>query len=344
MWKKIKISHQTFGIVLFVVFISGSSLRAGQARRPSYRLSRSGYSPVTQTLLFRVTTDTDKSLKYFGLGAKISWLAAYDEEKRTVTDPLTPTNSSPFDFAWVPGQEAFVVTQGDRMILYQKDSAGEDYTGMAIRCPVDFLYMHCSWSPDGKRLAVICLDLNTSSRKLGLYEYQEQKFMVTKLDIDYRFVFWGHDGLLYATSGDKILAMEWKSKKPRIVSTIPLKERLILFYGIFGDHPLYQTFEGIKLGDKKLIELDQPVKFRVAMTEKAIFVSASPTELVVFDRSGIEVDRTNPGKSIRFGSPRDQNSVYGLTDSTLMRISVENKTINIHTVCDLDNAQLLVPK
>ena len=94
------------------------------------------------------------------------------------------------------------------MILYQKNSAGEDYTGTSIRCPINFLYMHCSWSPDGKLLAVICLDLNTSRRKLGLYKYQEQMFMTTKLDIDHRFVVWGDDGLLYATSGDKILAME----------------------------------------------------------------------------------------------------------------------------------------
>ena len=333
MWKKINISHQTFGLVLFVVVMSSSSLRAAQASWPSFKLSKGGYSPTANTLLFALRSDFNE-LKGYGL-------ATYNEKTNSIRLLSSPTDTGPFDFAWVPGKEAFVVTQGDRMTLYQKDSSSDDYNGTAIRCPIDFFYMHCSWSPNGKRLAVICLDLKTSSRKLGLYQYQEQKFFVTtKLDIDYRFVVWGHDGLLYATSGDKILAVELKAKKPRIVRTIPLKERLTSFYCMFGDRPLYQTYEEVRLGDKKLIELDQPVKFRVAATKMAIFVAASPTELVVFDRSGREVDRIDPGKSIRFGSPRDQNSVYALTDSTLLRISVENETLNIHKVCDLDDARL----
>jgi WD40 repeat protein len=340
MWKKIKMSHHTFGLMLLVVVIGGSSLRAGQAYWPTFRLSTGGYSPTTNTLLFAVKYDLEE-LKGYGL-------AAYNEKTDSITMLSSPTGTSLFDFAWLPGQAAFVATQSDRMILYREDAPGEGYTGTAIQCPIDFLYTSCSWSPDGKCLAVICLDLNpsnTSSRILGLYDYQEQKFVITKLDIDYRFVVWGYDGLLYATSGDKILAVELKTKKPRVVRTIPLKERLISFYGMFGDRPLFQTYEGIKLGDKMLIELDRPgIKFRVAATKMAVFVSASPTQLVVFDRSGREVDRTNPGKIIRFGSPRDQNTVYALTDSTLLRVSVENETVNIRTVCDLDDARLIVPK
>ena len=348
MWKKIKIFHHTFGLMLLVVVMGVSSCKDAKPDGScSYRLSRGGYSPSTQTLLIAISTDTDKSLKAFGLGAKISWLATYDEEKRTVTSQLYPTNSSPFDFAWVPGQAVFVVTQGDRMTLYQKDALGERYSGTAIRCPVNFMYMCCSWNPKGELLAVNCYDLErASSNRLGLYDLKEEKFVISDIVIDHRTLVWENDTTLFVTNDyGNIVEISLEYGTPKLARTIPVEEGFMLFYGMFDDRPLLQTYEGIRLGDKILIELDQPgFKFRVAATKMAIFVSASPTELVVFDRSGREVDRTNPGKLIRFGSPRDQNTVYALTDSTLLRVSVENETLNIHTVCDLNDSRLLVPK
>jgi hypothetical protein len=274
-------------------------------------------------------------------------LVTYDEEKRTVMHLLYPTDSSPFDFAWAPGQAVFVVTDFDRMTLFHKDASDDGYSGTAIQCPVNFMYTYCSWNPKGELLAVNCYDLERASgHRLGLYDLKEEKFVISDIVIDHRTLVWENDTTLFVTNDyDNIVEVSLEYGTPKLARTIPVEEGFMLFYGMFDDRPLLQTYEGIRLGDKILIELDQPgFKFRVAATKMAIFVSASPTELVVFDRSGREVDRTNPGKLIRFGSPRDQNTVYALTDSTLLRVSVENETLNIHTVCDLNDAWLLVPK
>ncbi len=344
MWKKIKMSHHTFSLMLLVVVMCGSSCKDAKPNVAcSYRLSRGGYSPSAHTFLFVVTVDRDVSLKAFGLGEKASWLATYNKEKRTVMYLLYPTDSSPFDFAWAPGQAVFVVTDFDRMTLFHKDASDDGYSGMAIQCPVNFMYTSCSWNSTGELLAVNCYDLERAfNNKLGLYDLKEEKFVISDIVIDHRTLVWENDTTLFVTNDfDNIVEVSLESGTPKSARTIPVEEGLMLFYGMFDDRPLLQTYEGIRLGDKILIELDQPgFKFRVAATKMAIFVSASPTELVVFDRSGREVDRTNPGKLIRFGSPRDQNTVYALTDSTLLRVSIENETLNIHTVCDLNDASL----
>lgn len=365
MWNKIEMAHNTFSLIFLLALLCpslGDKQVYGSSR---YRLSRGGYSTTTNTLLivgkYDFGGDTLKS--DFGgdtlesdyarimsntmsnIMSKSSILFAYSEKTNSLTIPTFPLPvTGPFDFAWIPGHAAFVVTQGDRMILYQKGTTGDNYAGTAIGCPIDFIYMYCSWSPDGKWLAVNCLDLSKiGGNRLGLFEHQQQKFVLTNLNIDPRALVWKDDGLLYATNENKVLTVELKAKEPRVVRSIPLKE-ITLFYDMFGDRPLFRTDEGIRLGDKTLIELDQPgAKSRVATTNMAILVSASPTNLVVFDHSGHEVDRINPGKIIRFGPQKDRNTVYALADNTLLRVSVENKTVNIHTVCDLDNAQFIVP-
>lgn len=349
MHNKIEMTHNTFSLILLLALLCPSLGNKQVYGSSSYRLSIGGYSTTTNTLLiagnYDFGRDTPES-DFFNNMLKGGVLFAYSEKTDSLTFPTFPLPvTGPFDFAWIPGHAAFVVTHGDRMILYQKDSTGDNYAGTAIGCPIDLVYIYCSWSPDGKWLAVNCLGLSsTGNNRLGLFEYQEQKFVLTNINIDPSVLVWKDDGLLYATNKDKVLIVELKAKEPRVVRSIPLKE-ITLFYDMFGNRPLFRTDEGIRLGDKTLIELDQPrAKSRVATTNTAIFVSASPTNLVAFDHSGHEVDRINPGKIIQFGPLKDRNTVYGLADNTLLRVSVENKTINIHTVSDLDNTQFIVPK
>lgn len=366
MWKKIEMAHNTFSLIFLLALLCPSLGDKQVYGSSSYRLSRGGYSTTTNTLLIagkydfgRDTPESDfggdtlesdyarmMSNVVSNIMSKGGMLFAYSEKTDSLTYLSLPsTITGPFDFAWIPGQAAFVVSLGDRMILYQKDSTGDDYAGTAIGCPIDFMYIYCSCSPDGKWLAVNCIDLSKiGSNRLGLFEYEQQKFVLTNLNIDNNFLVWKDDGLLYATNKDKVLIVELKANEPRVVRTIPLKGSM-LFYDIFDDRPLFQTDEGIRLGNKTLVELDQPgAQSRVATTNTAILVSASPTNLVVFDHSGHEVDRINPGNIIHFGPQKDRNTVYGLADNTLLRVSVENKTVNIHTVCDLDNAQFIIPK
>lgn len=348
MLRMIVMCRHTLGfLVLLPLFICGLSCKDAKPDGScSYRLSRGGYSPITQKLLIAVSTETDKSLKDFGLGAKISWLVSYNEEKRMLTSPSYPTNSSPFDFAWAPGQAVFVATQGDRMTLFRKDSSDYGYSGTAILCPVNYMYTCCSWNPKGELLAVNCYDLERASgNRLGLYDLKEETFVISDIVIDHRTLVWENDTTLLVTNDYyNIVEVSLESGTPKSTRTIPVEEGLTLFYGMFDGQALIQRDKKIYLGNRTLIDLDRNSRYGVITTKTNIFVSASPTELVVFDRSGREVDRINPGKLIRFGSPRDQNTVYALTDSTLLRVSVENETLNIHTVCDLNDARLLVPK
>jgi hypothetical protein len=105
---------------------------------------------------------------------------------------------------------------------------------------------------------------------------------------------------------------------------------------MFDDEALVLRYKEIKLGNKTLVELDRATKYRVITTKAAIFVSASSRNLVAFDHEGREINRTNPGRTIYFGSiGKDPNTVYGLADSVLLRVCVEKGSLNIHQVCDL---------
>ena len=122
-----------------------------------------------------------------------------------------------------------------------------------------------------------------------------------------------------------------------MIRTAPLNKGLTIFYGMFGEQPLFLAFDEIRLGDKTLVTLDQPASRAIA-TERVVFVSASPRQLIAFDRSGHEISRSDPRGLIKFGSVKDPNTVYALADSDLVRVSVEKGSLSVETVSDLHNA------
>jgi hypothetical protein len=294
----------------------------------SLKLGGQGYSPATKTLLV-AKIETDRH-------GKGSWLATYDEVSGSVQRVAIPEDCVPIDFAWIPGRAAFVVADLEKVILFQKDNSGDGYTPTSIQCPSGIWALECSWNPKGEWLAVTCLDeANAMRGALGLYKYGDKALAKTGLALDHRPVTWGNDGLLYGTKDNEVLAIKVTGGKPRVVRTIPLREQLTLFYGIFGEQPLFQAERAVKLGDKRLMMLDQPYKFRVMATGKTIFVSASSTSLGVFDTAGHEIAEGNPGRLIKLGSVKDPNTVYGLADSSLVCLSVEKGALKIQTVADL---------
>lgn len=299
----------------------------------SFRLAREGYSSTSKTLLVAAKDDPGDPLKS-------SWLVMYDIGTGSVQHLTIPKNGAPCDFAWAPGRAAFIVTHYDGMTLFQEDASGHGYTPTEIRCPTGFLYTHCSWSPKAEWLAVKCLDkrkvIQDRWGRLGLYSVENKKFVRTRLEIDHRELLWRSDGLLHVTDNDKVLAVGLKAGEPVVVRSVPLEGELTIFYGMFGEQPLFQAFDEIRLGDKTLIALDKPLKFRVIATEMTAFVAASSTQLVAFDRKGHEIGRTDPEKALVLGSVgEDPNTVYGLADSVLVRISAKERNLVIQEVCDL---------
>lgn len=321
----------TFGLLMLsALVVCGSSCKKAKI---SYKLATGGYSPGTKTLLLLVHADLGEPLK-------ASLLAAYDEEKGSLTHLLFPPDPGPFDFAWARGQAIFVVTHGDRMTLFREDPGSQyGYSGTAIRCPVNALYMFCSWNPTGQWLAVNCFDLEKCCHKLGLYDLKEEKCVISNIVMDAGCPpVWKDDSTLYVTSDNNAVEVTAGSGVPTLVRTIPIdeKEWAAIFYGMFDDRALFLRDKEIKLGNRTLVELDRALRNRVITTDTTIFVSASSTNLVAFDHEGREIDRTNPGRTIRFGSiGKDPNTVYGLADSALLRIRVENRSLNIDQVCDL---------
>lgn len=301
----------------------------------SYRLSRGGYSPVLKALLIAVVDDPCNV-------RKSSWLAMYDEANGSMKRLAIPGNVYPCYFAWAPGRDAFAVTEFEGLTFFQKDDSSHRYTQRAIRCPRNTLCMDCSWFPNGEWLAVICPDRKSFGLcRLGLYKYGDRKLVKTGLEIDHYGLAWGHDGLLYATNDKRVVTVELKDGEPRVVRTVPTKltEALGLFYGMFGDQPLFQEYEGIRLGDKTLVTLMQPgARVSVIATEAIVFVSTSPGQLVAFDRSGHEISRSDPKRLIKFGSIKDPNTVYAVVDTNLVRICVEKDSLSMDTVIDLHKA------
>ena len=339
MYRRIESCHHTFGILMLLAIVMCDS-SCGDSKTQvsySYKLSRGAYSPDANSLLFAVY-DLDDLLK------GTSSLAVYDVEKR-LANHIFPIDPPVFDFAWVPGQAVFVVTHGDRMTLFQKDADG-DYRGTAIACPVDLSYTRCSWNPKGEWLAVNCLGLRKGTgRKLGLYELKEERFVMSDIVIDHwSFLWWEDDSTLYAAKGDKVLEVKLESGAPRLTRTIPIKKGVIEFHGMFDDKPLVSKMMRIKLGNRTLVKLDDLARNRqVITTKKAIFVSASSTNLVVFNHKGLEINRTNPGRTIKFGPVgKDPNTVYGLAGSMLLRVSLEDGSLNVEEVVDLSDESIQV--
>ena len=322
-------------LVLLELVLCCSSCRTEGSPSPAheYRLDRGGYSSGANTLLLAVYPSGDID----------SRLAAYDEEKQLMLAVPQPLDS-PHYFAWTPRQAVFVATWGDyRVLLYRKNASMDNYDGIPIRCPVRVSYDKCAWNPRGQWLAVVCDDMRGrgSVTKLGLYDLKEDNFVMT--DVNVRTggsLFWKDDTTLYAEKGhDGILELQLESGIPKVVRTIPV-ERMTSFYGMFGDRPLSRDDGGnLKLGDKTLIEVGGASHgHEVVATETTVFVSASPTNLVAFDSQGREIDRTNPGRPIHFGSiGKDQNTVYGVARSTLLRVSIVEGHLKIQEVGDLES-------
>jgi len=328
MWRKTRILPRPFvPIMLFAFVVSGLSCKN---EKTPYRLSRCGYSPSTDTLLLAVSPDGTEPLKP-------SWLAVYDVEKKSLTHLLYPTHMGLFDFAWAPGQSVFVLTHSDRVTLFRKKASDGGFSGSAVRCPVNVLYMFCAWDPRGEWLAVNCQDLREGfNHRLGLYNLKEEKFVISDITTDYHAPLWTRDGTLYVPNRAGVQEVTLASGAPRVVRTIPIEAGVFEFYGLFDDQVLVQEDNKIKLGYRTLVELDRPSKSAVIATDTMIFVSLSPKDLVVFDGEGREIDRIEPGKRIRFGSiGEDPNAVYGLAGMVLLRVAVENRSLDIHHVCDL---------
>jgi hypothetical protein len=261
----------------------------------------------------------------------------YDEVSGSVKRVAIPGNRALADFAWVPGRAAFVGTDLEKVILFQKDTSGDGYTPTPIQCPGGVLPSQCSWSPKGQWLAVNCLDqANITRGALWLYQFGDTALRKTGVALDYRAVIWEDDGLLYGTKDDEVLVVKLTGEKPSVVRTVPVLGELTIFYGMFAEQPLFLGYGVIRLGNKTLADLDRSgAKFRVMGTEKTIFVSASSRLLVAFDTAGNQIARSNPGRLVRLGSVKDPNTVYGLADSSLVCLSVETGALKIQTVADL---------
>jgi hypothetical protein len=298
-------------------------------RSYSYSLSRGGYSPSVHTLLFATTCSVGKSQMRRFLGT-------YDDEKGLVKY-LFPMNPQFFDFAWVPGQAEFVVTHGDGMVLFHKDASPDGYGGEAIRCPTNLQYNQCSWSPTGRWLAVGCYNTeNASGPKLGLYESKKEQFMLSDISIDHSAPIWKDDTTLYTTKEGDAMEVRLQSGVPTVVRTFPIGQGQVLFLGMIREQPLIETEKGVALAERILAEVDQIDARRILTTQTAIFVSTSPTNLSVFDHEGRLTAKINPGKVIFFGPVgKDPSTVYGLANSTLLYIHVEDGSVIVQEVCDL---------
>jgi hypothetical protein len=328
MREQMEIQHLNGKCVLLVVLLcflipSGEELYGASL----FKLTRQGYSPTTKTLLIANGGD----------GGKRPWLATYEQGSDSVGRVALPGKVAPCDFAWVPGRAAFVVTNLEGMFLFQKDDSREGYTATAIAYPPGPLPFECSWSPKGEWLVVNCLNEENLTRgALWLYRLGDKALVETGLAVDYLPVTWGNDVQLYGTKDNEVLIIELTGGKPRVVRTVPLGEQHTLFYGMFGEQPLFQAGREVRLGNKTLMVLDQPSKFRVMATEKTIFVSVSSKCLGAFDTAGHEIARSDPGRLIKFGSVKDANTVYGLADDSLVCVSVVQGALKIQTVADLD--------
>ena len=295
----------------------------------SYRLSRFGYSPFANALLYVNYYDGDGPLKS-------SWLAVYDVQKGVARHLRYPINAGIRDFAWVPGQATFVVTHGDRMTLFQQDGSG-DYSGTAVPCPVHVQYMFCSWDSSGEWLAVNCHSLKgTPVYRLGIYRLEDNRFVLTDIVCDHRVPIWGNGTTLYVPNGSTVAEVRVKSGVPKVVRTFPIERDAPLFLDMFDDQALIQVGNKVMLGGKTLVDLDRSTKSATISTNSIIFVSASSANLVAFDSAGQEIDRIDPGRVIRFGSVgEDENTVYGLANSIVLRVRVEGGNLRIKEIADI---------
>jgi len=305
----------------------------------SYRLSMGAYATSMNKLLFAVKCNMGELLEG-------SWLAIYDEEQRIVTHLPCSTGDDPGSFAWVPGRNMFVLTHGDHISLFSSDdTSGNGYMGIPVQCPIGILYPYCSWNPAGDQLAVICLISKSGETldRLGFYDLKSEKFIISEIESGFYRLLWHNNTTLHVFKDYTIFEVRLESGTPKLVRTIPVEDDVMYFDGIINDRVLVRTNQLLKLGNKTLIELDRIDGTQVILTQTFILVlidSKSSTTLIVFDHKGHEVCRSNPKKiidSVTIG--KNSNTLYGLSDSMLLRITIENEKLNVEEVIDLSKGE-----
>lgn len=322
----------SMGLMLVILLTCGSSCRDSEPDSSiSFRIFPDGYSSTLDTFLFRVSPNARDPLKD-------SFLATYNKGTGLVQSLVHPLHPGPVGAAWVPGRAAFVVTHGERTSLFERDRAGRGYTGRALPCPLGPVYGSCSWSPEGRWLAVTCVDRDDPSwsRKLGVYDLQRNTFVLSDITAKFQLPLWKDNTTLLVMRGDEVVEVTVESGPPKITATVPIQEGADWFYGMFNGQALVWRGKKVCLGPRTLIGFEEMRTSSVLPTETTIFVAASTTNLVAFDRQGREIGRTDPGRMIQFGPiAEDPNTVYGLANSTLVQVSIENGQLSVRDLCDL---------
>jgi len=123
-----------FIIAICLISLSGCLLTNANMVSSEYFLSLEGYSSKTNNLLFHARTHID--------GILDSNFLAYYNICTGHTNYLFPMSEPPFDFSWQPGQDAFIVTHGDRISIFEKSDSYDKYLGKSIQCPIKYIYIH----------------------------------------------------------------------------------------------------------------------------------------------------------------------------------------------------------
>lgn len=328
------------GLLLLMLLVCGVSCRDSEPESSvSFRVFRGGYSAPLDTILFRFSPDARDPLKG-------SFLATYNQSTGVVQSlihpviqsQIHPLNPGPVDVAWVPGRPAFAVTHGECISFFERDRDGSAYGARALPCPLGPAYGACSWSPDGRWLAVACVDLNDPSwtRKLGVYDLQREKFVLTDVVAEFQRPFWKNDATLLVMRGDEAVEVTVGSEPPKITATIPVGKGADWFYGMYDGQALVLRGKVVCLGVQRLIELEEMRISRVMPTDTTLFAAASATNLAAFDHQGREIARIDPGREIEFGSiGEDPSTVYALAGNSLVEVSVEDGQLQVRDLCDL---------
>lgn len=318
--------------VLLAVVMYGPSCRGIESAPflTRYRLARCGYSATTKDLIVDIIIAEPESV----IGRSLS---IYSEKTDTLSVLAYAAGDRTNDFAWIPGQDGFVVTHRGGMILFRRDTSVNGYRGTSIRCPVEVDYGSCSWCPSGEWLAVACYSrVQPVGYKLGLFNLREEKFMLSNITARAIGLVWTDDATLYVMNDDGAVEVRLESGVPRVVRSIPIGQDVVRFYGMFDGQPVVYEGDKLRLGDKILLRTESGKEYSAIVTEAFIFISVPPS-LIVFDKHGNEIYRASSSGAIQVGSVGENpNTIYGIADDgILMRIVMENGRLHIEDVCDL---------
>lgn len=312
-------------IVLFSCSCQGSD-------ETLYRLSKTGYAPDSNSMLVGIreaSSDLETEL-----------LLAFNLDTgsgQLINRPQGFMN----DFGWIPGEERFVSTHPNMIVLFHKESAGNRYVGTALKCPGNVIYLYCSWNPEGKWLAVKCFDYNTSNHVVGIYDSTENEFRLTRIAVQQHLV-WKDNTTLYALSNNNVVEAKLEKGNLELVGTIAKYDRAGAFHGIIHGQAVVEKYEDVMLGENSLFSVKRPGGCEVAVTQDTIFITVKSV-LVAFDHSGREIDRIDPKRIVHFGPVDSKNNqVFGVSGSTLLSIQVSKNGINIEDILELDKAKWMV--